>query len=304
MTTSIFMAGVFVGALFIGLFMRQYTHEIKAMTGAEGGEHSASMVELAARQRELEGELARLRSGLGQVQMQGRGQGQAQGQGQSQGQDAMPAFAAGKLSSTLVINDLEYTFLYGPTKTAIDLAAEFCRKLGASLGFTEETFGACVRPIQAALEGRMTERRRAAQTDEAEPALVLRNGGTQAGGQGQGQGQTQLQGQMQQTHTQAAEVDAQGSADPVRGIRRITLDVNDVAYVFEYLVDMAPEFAGPRLAREFCYSDKGLRLVTPLSAENALLSGEERDALVRQELEERCVKPLTAELIAAITRTA
>jgi hypothetical protein len=82
--------------------------------------------------------------------------------------------------------------------------------------------------------------------------------------------------------------------------RRLPLTINDVVYVFEYMPSMQPEFAAPRLANEFCFSEKG-RLATPLGDTEGVF-GVELETLQRTRLEERCVRPLQAALLDEINK--
>ena len=297
MTAPMFLAGLLVGSVLMYFYMSNHSLAMKSFAQA----HESLKMDLLKAHESLKMDLLKaqeilfMQTHLHEIQTtQQKG-----GFEETVMRDAPPSgtglsggIMPGELSSTIVINKLEYTFRYGPNKQAIDLATEFCRKQGAALGFTEETFGDCVEPVQSALAVKMTRQH---QEQSSEPAVMLQEG---VPSQTQSQVQAELEAQAQ-----AQTMDAQDAPDAAGGIRRLKLVVSDVPYVFEYHVDMTPEYAGPRLASEFCYSEKGQRLIAPLSEENQRLSGEEKEALVRETLAELCVKPLTAELIATISRS-
>ena len=163
----------------------------------------------------------------------------------------------------LSVNKQKYTFRFQPHETSSDLALEFCGKMGPSLGFTEATIGNCVMALEKGLDAELAKQDQSGGQSEAPAAAIV-----------------------------------EPEAASVPGVRHIKMTINEVVYVFEYHADMTPEYAAPRLASEFCFSDKGMATVGPLSQEIEDLSSEvEREALVKREVDTRCTKPLTIALL-------
>jgi hypothetical protein len=151
---------------------------------------------------------------------------------------------------TLKINERDFTFVYNPTQTASDLAIEFCKTHGANLGFSDATIGDCIGPVRKGLESEL-----------------------QAGQAANGRSLDEMT------------VEATGAQ-----IRRLPLTINDVVFWFEYYTSMQAELAAPKLAIEFCHSEKG-RAVTSLGDTEGLTG-----------IEERCVRPLQAALVEEIAK--
>lgn len=163
----------------------------------------------------------------------------------------------------LSVNRQKFTFRFKPHETSSDLASEFCSKMGPGLGFTEVTIGNCVMALEKGLDAELAKQNQSGGQSEVPAAAVV-----------------------------------EPEAASVPGVRQIKMTINEVVYVFEYHEDMTPEYAAPRLASEFCFSDKGMATVGPLSKDIEDLSSEvERDALVKREVDTRCTKPLTIALL-------
>jgi len=167
-------------------------------------------------------------------------------------------------SAVLTINKQQYTFLFRAGEEGVHLATEFCQKMASSLSVAEEH---CIVQMRGALDAELAKTPQPA--SPVELPVDAQTGGAESGGE---------------------------------GARQLSLKVNDVWYVFEYHSDMTAEYASPRLATQFCYSDKGRQTVAPLSAENQLLPAVERESLERLELDARCVAPLTAALLEEISK--
>jgi len=178
-------------------------------------------------------------------------------------------------SVVLIVNKQQYTFYFKPDQTGADLATAFCTKVGPSLGFTESTNDQCFQQMRTELDAKLLESENSLNNGDAD----LSSGSAVVDAQG---------GQVQQ--------------EQVPGVRHLRLSIQGVVYVFEYHVDMSPEYAAPRLASEFCFSEKGRQTLAPQSEENQKLSEVERDALIQHELDSRCVKPLTAALLKEIAQ--
>ena len=178
----------------------------------------------------------------------------------------------GLRSVVLSVNQQKYSFLFHPEESGVHLATEFCTKLGPTWGFTKDNLRDCVARMERELDAKLAEQQQIPAPVTSAPVDLT------------------------------AAVDAAGELPP--GARHLRLTINEVVYVFEYHADHSPEFAAPRLASEFCYSDKGLQTVGPLSEESQQLAQVEREALLRQEVEARCVKPVLAALLAEMAKAA